>query len=79
MKTFIPLTIIACSVILLSANARAVTEADADNTSDTAFDSQITAVPTNDLIYNNVGTLSDGLTVVDGDTGPDIDFTVKGA
>jgi hypothetical protein len=91
MKTFISVTIIACSVALLTANARAVvTVTGVDSTSDNNYDGQITTVPSTDLIYNNVGTLTDGLpagtvdygapynTTGPTNTGPDIGFTIKG-
>jgi len=90
MKILIPLTIIACSATFAPFNARAVTEVDLQNTTDTAFDSLITPGLSTDLIYNNVGTLTDGLTAGTVDygspynttgptnTGPDIDFTIKG-
>jgi hypothetical protein len=79
MKIFISITIIACSAALLSSNARAVSEVDLNNTTDTYFDHLITPGLATDLIYNNVGTLTDGaLPPGNTDTGPDIDFTVKG-
>jgi hypothetical protein len=79
MKIFAPIAIIVCSAAFLSANARAVTEVDLENTTDTTFDSLIPAGLSTDLIYNNVGTLTDGaLPAGNSDTGPDIDFTVAG-
>jgi hypothetical protein len=73
------LTLLVGAFLATSAfSARAVTQVPLSSTTDNTYDSLIVAGETNDLILNKVGTLSDALPVSNGDTGPDIDFSIGG-